>query len=467
MGEYTRRIDLKIEIDTWDWTKGSITETLDVTKDILNYRFQKTIKTPKGTCQLSVLPQSADTHILDTISPMDVVKISEFGILKFVGYIQRVSYTGTINKDGTPNRNATITVGQFGGLLVDANVGLGLGTAMGKSDDLLYIAATVLYKNIANAVKDGVTFTELISLLVASFKTYLTNLEATNFLTYLDTYLDIETGLTPKKGGSTKKSLIPRTFEMYNGTENSLSFWSAAEQLVEKPFNEFWMDNGPRKVFIDGKSITLPDKSCFVFRETPFDGTIGGVSNKSFSNMESIYIDKNHFLRFDLARSMDEVYTAYVVKNAAYRFEDLARMLLGKWGIDKIRVGKYLFRPLITELFYTRMESIESVKVEVPIHTLEDVNQNATDTLKAWFENNDDYLSGALGMMVPSDPDADPKIGDKVSVYGIKGFFYVESVAHTWQYQGPLKSDLTVTRGYNENKRIELKDRIFKRNPIR
>lgn len=460
MGEQGRRIQLKIELDLWDWSIGRIKETLDITNDALNYRFQKTIKTPKGSCQLAILPQSADTHILDIVNPMDVIRISEFGNLKFVGYIQRISYTGSIDKEGKPHREATLTAVQFGGLLVDASTGFGLGTALGKEDGDLITYSTQLFKSIADAVLDGVTYSEMITVLIENFRDYLTNLGGKNFLTYLEQYLDVETGLK-----STRSALLPRTFDFYTGTEQTLTFWQVAEQLVEKPFNEFWIDNGPRKVCIDGKLIELSAKSCLVFRETPFDGTVGGTSEQVFRDIKDIYIDKDHLLRFDLARSMDEVYTVYNVKEAAYQLNDIARIFTGQWKIDYGRIGKYLFKPLITELFYVRTED-EDGKSLIPEGEMLTVGQNAADTLKAWFENNDEYLSGSLSMMVPSDGALDPKIGDKISVYGIEGFFYVEGIAHTWTYQGPLKSDLTVTRGYNKTKRIELKDRIFRRNRI-
>ncbi len=465
MGEYTRRMDLKITLDLWDWTKGSKTDTLDITNDVLNYRFQKSIKTPAGSCQLAMLPQSTDTHILDIVNPMDVLKIFEFGNLKYVGYIHRISYSGSIGKDGNPARQATITAPQFGGLLQTASIGFGMGTALGAPEDELASGAAELYGALRKGVTDGFSYKEILTILVDSFRTYLETLAggtAANFLTYLQEYLDTTTGLT-----STLTPLLPRSFEMYSGTEQTLTFWQVAEQLVQKPFNELWIDNGPRKVFIDGENIELPEKSCFVFRETPFDGTVGGVSDKSFTNMDPIYIDKDHLLKFDLARSMDEVYSVYSVKEAAFKLDDITRILLGLWEVDRARIGKYLFKPLVSELFYTRVEKLDEAAIEDQTSAFQSAGTEAAQTLKAWFENNDNYLSGALTHMIPTDPALDPKIGDKVSIYGIEGFFYVEGIAHTWSYGGSLQSNLTVTRGWNREKRIEMKDRIFRRNRLR
>jgi len=462
MSEYTRRIDLKVEIDLWDWTKGATTSTLNITKDILNFRFQKTIKTPKGSCQLTVLPQSTHTHILDILNAMDVIRISEFGTTKFIGYIQRVAYSGSIGNDGKPKRTAIITAVQFGGLLVDASIGFGMGTALGKKDDLLISLAGDIRKAMKVAIDDGVSFAELMGVLFTNFKEYLSRLGSGNFITYLERYLDVESGLA-----SIAIPLLPRQFELFNGTEQTLTFWQLAEQLVQKPFNELWIDNGPRTVSIlgapDNKPVTLSNKSCLVFRETPFDGTVGGISDQAFSSMEPIHIDADHFLRFDLAKSMDEVYSVYHVKHAAFLLNDITRLMTGQWQVDQERIGKYLFKPLITEMFYTKLQKKSETGTEVQFGKVEDIGNDAALTLRAWFKDNDQYLSGAIGMMVPSDANADPKIGDKVTVHGIEGYFYVEGIAHTWSYLGPLKSDLTVTRGYNRTKKIELKDKIFRR----
>lgn len=463
MSDTIRRMDIRVEIDRWEWPAGNKKDTLDVTPDIMNYRFQKTIKNPQGSCQLAVLPQSADTHILDILSLMDVIRIYEFGTLKFLGFITRVSYQGSINaSDGKPLRTATLTCQQFGGLLVTANVGLGLGTALGLESDGLIDAAAALSKAILDASIDGVTFAEMITVLIIAFEDYLTAIDATKFLTYIDTYLDISSGLT-----SSLAPAIPRTFELFNGTEQTLTFWQLAEQLVQKPFNEFWIDNGPRKVSIDSKDVTLPEKACLVFRETPFNGTkTNGVIGNAFDSLPVKRIDKDHLIQFDLAKSMDEVYTFYSVKQPAFELSDLARLLLGQAEVDKPLVGKYLFRPLITELFYTRVEDIVGEERDITQGAAETISKEAAITLLNWFTDNENYLSGAITHMVPSNADDDPAIGDKISVYGIDGFFYVEGIAHTWQYRGALKSNLTVTRGFNRTKPIELKDRIFRRNAI-
>ena len=71
MEPYTRRIDLSIQVDIWNWTSGQITNTIEIINDVTSYRFQKTIKSPKGTCQIQMNPQVGDGHVMDTLKAMD------------------------------------------------------------------------------------------------------------------------------------------------------------------------------------------------------------------------------------------------------------------------------------------------------------------------------------------------------------------------------------------------------------
>lgn len=458
-----RRMRIRVEIDLWSWPAGSKREVMDISTSVLNYRFQKSIKNPQGSCQIAMLPQMTDTHILDVINPMDVIKIYEFGTLKFIGYVVRISYGGSIGEDGKPQRNATITCQQMGGLFVTASVGLGLGTALGVEGGPLIAAATDLEVKLMEAVDDGVSFAEMLSVLTGAFTDYLKAIGATNLTDYLSTYVDTETGLSSKQTPA-----LPRSFELFTGTEQSISFWNVADTLVERPFNELWIDNGPRTVSIDGKNVTLGERSSFVFRPTPFNGTKrGGAEGSAFDSLPTVEVGKDHLLKFNLSRSMDEVYTFYSVKEPAFKLDDIVRILLGQAVIDKDRIGKYLMKPLITELFYTRMTDSKGEAAEATGNDLETASKEASETLRNWYSKNDEYLSGVITSMVPEESEDDPKIGQKLSVYGIDGLFYVEGIAHVWNYQGPLKTDLTVTRGHNAGSKIEMKDKIFRRNRIK
>lgn len=465
MTSFTRKPDIKILVDIWDWKTGSIDDTLDITGDIISYRFQKSIKTPKGSCQIQSNPQTSSAHLLDSLSAMDVVKIFEFGILKFQGYITRLSYSGMIDSSsGKPKRNLVITVVQMGGLLVDARTGMGLGTALGNPSDELWTYTSELSVAISNVVNDKKPYKDIFTTLIEGAKTYIKKLggkDANPIINYLETYFRYGSGLD-----NSITSVIPREFYLFTGSEQSIGFWNISERLVERPFNEFFMDNGPRQITINGRKVSLSEYSHFIFRPTPFDGTVGSGNSSLFSDMESIIIDRNHLVRMDLSKGMDEVYTTYCVKNSAFDPGDEKRQLLGEYIIDGPKLGKYMFRPLVAQQAYTRFESPDKTESEAVRSRLVSTTKDMAQTLKAWFTHNDEYLSGAITLIIPSDDTRDPRIGEKVEIDGLSGAFYVEGIAHTWTYMGALQSNLSVTRGYNDNSKITLSENTLFRRSI-
>jgi len=437
-----RRPKIKVEIDRWDWPadgNGSLIETRDVTNDVLNYRFQKSIKTISGSCQISILPQRATVHILDEISNMDVVRIYEFDVLKFIGYVTRVSYDGSIGQDGKPNRGATITVKQMGGILESASLGLGLGVGLGADKDWM-VASKILLYALIRASADGTSFSEILALVIDSWYKFIGKLGATGFQKY----------------------------SLYTGTEMSITLWETVQQIVDSPFNELWIDNGPREVSVNGNTVSLSEKASLVFRPTPFNGRVvdKGAPMNEFDALPIIFIDRDHLTGFGIAKSMDEVYTTYAVKEPAFLLSDVTRIFLGQHIIDSPKVNQFLFKPLVTELFFTRMVSQDGSKDEVTKGTLEGVALDGATTLKNWFTNNDKYISGAISMMVPSDATQDPRIGDRIQVYGVDGYFYVEGISHVWTYGGSLRSDLSVTRGFNGSVPMTFKNSLFVRGEI-
>ncbi len=442
MADTIRRPKIKVEIDRWDWPadgNGSLIETRDVTNDVLNYRFQKSIKTISGSCQISILPQRATVHILDEISNMDVVRIYEFDVLKFIGYVTRVSYDGSIGQDGKPNRGATITVKQMGGILESASLGLGLGVGLGADKDWM-VASKILLYALIRASADGTSFSEILALVIDSWYKFIGKLGATGFQKY----------------------------SLYTGTEMSITLWETVQQIVDSPFNELWIDNGPREVSVNGNTVSLSEKASLVFRPTPFNGRVvdKGAPMNEFDALPIIFIDRDHLTGFGIAKSMDEVYTTYAVKEPAFLLSDVTRIFLGQHIIDSPKVNQFLFKPLVTELFFTRMVSQDGSKDEVTKGTLEGVALDGATTLKNWFTNNDKYISGAISMMVPSDATQDPRIGDRIQVYGVDGYFYVEGISHVWTYGGSLRSDLSVTRGFNGSVPMTFKNSLFVRGEI-
>jgi len=451
----TRRVKIKVELIRWDWTdttaKKRDSDSIDITQDVVNYRFQETIKTPMGTAQLALIPQRTGRNMLDIINVMDVIKIYEFDTLKFQGYVRRVSYSGSIQAaDGKPSREAVLSVTPFGGMLFEPACGLGMGRVVGN-EDAFQASATVLMTNIANVVgKDGAAYGEVINTTLDAWFEFIKSTGGPVFDEYVNTYMNFSDGVD-----QTSIPVTPRQFDVYTGKEESVTIWSLLQKLTEIPLNELWVDSGPRSVYINGVNKSLGNNSTYlIFRDNPFD---------AFDSMPFKTIDKDHYLRFDFAKSMDESFSVFGAIPVSFDVGEYVRQMLGTVVTSEENLNKYLYKPMINQLHYTRKESEIDKSSDSTTGAIDQMTAGIAEKLKRWFENNDKYYSGAITMMVPKETSKDPRIGERVAMDGLQGWFYVEGVAHTWQYPGALTSNLSVTRGWNRNRPLEFKDKIFRR----
>lgn len=457
----------------WDWDQGREKDTFDITPLLVNVNWQKTIKTPSGGLNLTCVPQIGDTHLLDYLNTMDIVQIYEFDTLKFQGFIQTIQGTGSIDpKGGKPTRMVQITAKTFGSLFVDGELGLNL--YLGLQNQKVGAKMIQFAETLADTINaDGSTFSDIIKAIVDAWYTYLDDLGAKNYRKYLERYVDYETAMVGKA-----TSGAPRSFQLFNPTAQKMSLWSVIQQVCEPPFNEVWFDNGPRKVYTEKtKALTGPmadtdmpagqgnEKTYMIVRSTPFNGTVvDGNPTTLWDDMPSKIIPLGYLTKFSLTKSMNEAYTFYVVKPSSVDLNEYALISEGAFAQDIPAFNKYLFRPMEQQQFFARFSAPNDTKKEPKMADIFKVSQDGADTLKNWYENNDVFLSGTFNIMVPSDPDHDPRIGEKIEFEGLPNmFFYVEGVAHSWNYGGPVTSTLTVTRGYGQAGPIELKDKIFRR----
>jgi hypothetical protein len=451
---------IRVELDKWDFSTGKITETLDLTNYMQSYQFSKTLHNPSSQASLSVLPQFAEMHLLEKINPMDVVRIYEFDALKFQGYVRKIGYKGLITEDGKPQRAVTIGVNSFGNYLMDAKLGINL--AILKEDFPIYAATEKLSKAIQDAGDDGLTFKEVVTLLTDAWFKYLESIvDSSTQEDYVKTYVDFSAGVTEDETAG-----FPKEVYLFTEEEEELSLWMVMNKLGEAPLNEFFFDEGPRRVHISGKDVTLTDaKTYLIVRPTPFDGTITDkiVETNRFQAMKGITIPRTHLLSVDLNKSIEDVYSVYVCAPPMFKYDDLELIATGYSEIDEDKIKKYLYRPCKQDLYYIRNYDIDSTQAEQKKKEIDTRSIDTVKTLKNWFLKNDEFLSGTISFMVPTDSNMDPRIGDKLSIEKINGDFYVEEITHTWSYGKALISSAGVTRGYDGLKPISLQDKLFRK----
>lgn len=454
-----RKPRIRVELDRWDWVRGKRINNnpIDVIDYLLQYSFIGSIKNPIGQATFTGLPQIDTTNVLDAIEPMDVLRIYEFDVLKYQGYVIRIAYNAVMLQR-QPQRSVIITTNSMGNLLTESQLGLNIGAVTGNVVEMAD-SAVDLFIALSNVVEEGGSFSDLMKAVIDNWFIMIDSLGGTTYTQYITNYLDFSSGLISKH-----KPAVPKSLDIYTGNEESLTLGGLFQQLLEIPLNELWFSVGPQKIRINNVDVTfIKDKTCLILRETPFDGTVGGSSSTYWTDYPAIKVDLDHLTRFDLSKSMEEAYTIFGAIPSIFDPGSPLRILLGQTVFDTIKLSKYLYKPLITQLKFIRTQDLTEDAIEKANSSINKVIANVAKTLKAWFINNDEFISGVISLHVPENNKDDPHIGQKIEVEGIDGFFYVESVAHTWKYQGNLISNLTVTRGYDGTKKMTFVDKLFTR----
>ena len=457
-----RTPDVKVEVHRWNWNKGRHTETWYLQSYIQDVSWQKTIKNPAGNCNITTLPQYADYHFFEQFQPLDVVRVLEFDQLKWQGFLKRVQFGGWIDEQGNPHRTVTLQATSFGAYLTEIVASIDI--SIFEQDSDFFGTALQLAQDMEDAGESGLTFAEAITTVVKAWFNFLdTAIGSSKQTDYMNSYVDFTTGVSGNAAPG-----LPKEVFLFYGNEEEVNLWQVLQKLAEAPLNEFFFDEGPRKVWIDGKNVDLPrDKTYLIGRETPFDGSLNnatGAKEDRFKSMPFKTIPLSHLLRFDLNKSMEEVYSIHIVSPAIVDLSKLDLLATGHYVIDQPNFEKYSYRPNQHSLFYMQMaKKDDTAKVE----EAPKISRRAgwvAQTLKNWYEHNDRFASGVISYMVPSNVELDPRIGDKIAIEGLDAYFYVEGVSHQWNYGGPLQGSASVTRGWKKTGgEIELKSKIFKR----
>ena len=468
-----RKIDVSVEVDIWDRISNTKIETINLTRrELFSYTFQKTIKNPNSSGSITLSPQYSVTnrHFFNKIKPFDIAKIYEFGQLKFIGIIRKINGDGAIGEDGNPNRSVVLELSGMGGYLSEAKIGISAIIFNESSIDPL-ITFQNIQENFKETIAGGIaldrslTYRELVNFALDTWFTLLNSIGGSRrFDNIINEYFNFTSGV-----GDFPRPLWPKEWDLYQGNYDDITLWSLLDNLLDIPFNELFFDEGPRKVVLNGSVANLDEsKVHLILRNTPFNGSVpdggSGIENRFDVLPEKIV---ENIVQYKLNRSMEEVYTLYITSAPIWNLSQFELIAHGFSVPDREKFAKYLYLPLSVKLNNIRIPDIEETKL-ADMPRVDQRIQNAAETLKRWFENNDVFYNGVITTHVPQEGDDDVRIGEKIALIGEEGHFYCESITHVWTYGGSLLTHLGVTRGfdYARNRPIEFQGPMFERQGI-
>lgn len=203
-------------------------------------------------------------------------------------------------------------------------------------------------------------------------------------------------------------------------------------------------------------------------RQVPFD-------DADWEKLTCYEISPNHTKSIDLEQSDKEVYTVFFsYLNGSPTSQDFNYILsavrkgsdLPTFAQDKFAI--YGFRPLNCTFYgYKNPDSNtgETGNDKKNTENTDDAKEQAakeqtandSDTLRSineklseWYSNLDTMLQGSLSLAMTYNGNSRIMPGDKVSLLGCE--FYVEGIAHSWNYGGGGDINISLSRGGEYNK---------------
>lgn len=391
--------------------------------DMISYEYDNTIASPLDVFSLTFVPEQDKSGLTwkDKLRARDIVFISEFGKIRYIGIIKKTSYQASMNSE-KPMRRIIVSGESIGGMLqsfqLPMNVYLWDNLGVDKKS-----ANQALVDALSSQVTKGQDITGILELIKDNF--IKVALKTTGgFASLLNKFLVL--------GDTSLKVFYPMNFQPYQEDNNTL--WSIYKMILPQPTYEIF-------------GRYEDEKYNLIVRETPFDA-------KDWDSLKITPLNPLYLIEHDLNDSDDEVYTHFYsqMPNAVLtEQQNWANNSLNEVSVfDEEKKSIYGFRQLEANFpFYNKLDNAE--------FDPKDFLKNNSVRLYAWYKNNDEFLSGQITMMTVPDKDNEYiKIGERIQyMQGSSNSieFYVEGIKRKAEYNGIMSSTFTSTRGYEYNKR--------------
>lgn len=394
---------------------------------LVSYSFEESLHTPDSSFHLRLIPEADEQGRTwyDKIQLMDLVFISEFGKIRYCGFVQNRRVVQSMGD--RPRRYIVISGSSIGAMLT--NFPLVLDQFLYEGTTTAQAASKKLMARLA-ALQDT-TNVSVAEILIAIYDSYFELTQAVGTLGasqgirgVIDHFMDVESRLS-----SDVVIRYPMSFSMYQVGENNI--WDIISQVITPPINELFGLWNPET-----------NKYEVVFRQAPFE-------EADWRSLPLTSIPTVAVREADLGNSDSEVFTFYLATLPGSGISRRKAMVydsgLGKIPqIDTEKWKKYGYRPMLVDFRYFNRDH-EKTSGAGPLMI------ELSEMMKKWFERNDEFLSGSVTFMtLPVSSwrkeTRSPRIGERLSLFG--GEFYIEKSEHSWEMEGPMETKLGLTRGY-------------------
>ena len=229
---------------------------------------------------------------------------------------------------------------------------------------------------------------------------------------------------------------INQNYLMPNGT-----LWQLAQEWSDPLFNELFVDTVPGFLIDDvSQGVTEKDTEMrIIFRNRPFP-TLLGTPDFFDSEFPLFTVPRQQILSSQISRSGDERFNAYFASplliQEALKINGVDA-LLPLWDLEDVQ--KHGLRRFDVSTKYASADADDLVLSEAMRATVRD-----------WYCMNPYLYNGTFNLRAGR---PDIHIGSRIRVPGSQSAdydetYYVESVAHAWNFGPGLRTDLGVTRGW-------------------
>ena len=408
----------KIEfVSSSDRSKGA-----NIYTDLIGYNYENSLSNPAGAFDLTIVPIQDSTGLTwkDKIQARDIVFISEFGKVRYIGIVKGTGYSMSMN-NGKPKRQVTINGVSIGGMMQSFNLPMNtyLWFGSGKNNE---IENDKFAGAMGSSVADGQSVSNIFNLINEGFfsVTFGSSVSSVGFKSVVDAFFEFD--------ADDVVAFYPMLLRPFQEKSNTL--WTIYRQILPEPVYEIF-----------GKYVN--GKYKVVCRETPFD-------NDDWKNLPITELNPLYLLDQNINDTDGEVFTHFfsTMPNSAYSgLEVYALNELDEVSIfDTEKLPIYGYRQLEAIFPFYDLDNGDRLKAK-------EFLKNNSVRLYSWYVNNVEFQSGTITMMTVPEKDNNEYIDIGERIQYLKGAnysieFYVEGIKRTMTYGDKMSSVYSVTRGY-------------------